>query len=121
MNITKTKLKKIINEVLNESMRDMFESDVSDANQALELLISSGMMPEPKEIHIDERFQSIDITFDSSEDVQELANLLRDMDIPEQKGGGWTIRPRFVTFETTLNLSVAPRQKGSGESFSLKI
>tara|TARA_R110000824_G_scaffold336413_1_gene522928 strand:+ start:89 stop:388 length:300 start_codon:yes stop_codon:yes gene_type:complete len=99
----------------------MFESDVSFANDAIELLINSGMIPKPKEIEIKEDYQSIYITFDSSEDVQKLEDLLIDMEIPKQKGGGWIVRPRFFTRGATLNLSVAPREHGSGESFSLKI
>jgi len=139
MRITKKQLKQIIKEeleslmdqprnstgeVLTEGLIDMFRNDTSYANQAIETMITAGMLPEPAEIEIDEDYQLIFLRFESEEELQQAESVLYDdLNIQKRRGGGWYARPRFWTGKHKsggwyISIYVNPREN-QGKSMRL--
>ena len=80
---------------LNESLSGMFSS-VENANQALELMITMGQIPEPIKLEVNEQWGSIYIKFNSNEELQQLINLLDKYGLTRQEGGTPQIPAYFV-------------------------
>ena len=70
---------------INESLDAMFSS-VGSANQALNLLIDAGMLPEPVKLEPNEQWGSIYIKFNSNEELQQLTDLLDEYGVNQQLG-----------------------------------
>ena len=97
---------------LNESLGDMFRSDVEYANTAIETLISAGLIPEPK--HIWPKWNGIYISFNSPEELQQLIDILEEEGVKEQVGSK-DARPMYFKSINLMN----PKQAST--ALTLKI
>tara|TARA_Y100000593_G_C4218032_1_gene290294 strand:+ start:351 stop:707 length:357 start_codon:yes stop_codon:yes gene_type:complete len=118
MKLTKEKLKILILETLEESISDMFKSDVEYANTAIETLVIAGMLPQPKEIKINKRMDSIFINFNSNEELLQLIDFLKSEGIPQQMGTS-TPRPTFFVSKPFRNMETGVRPEAT--ALTLKV
>ena len=84
-------LTSMILEVMKESLDGMF-STIENSNQALNLLIDSGMVPDPIEMKPDT--DSIYIRYNTNEELRELIKILEDSGVQQQRGTGGS-RPSY--------------------------
>tara|TARA_R110002074_G_scaffold96444_2_gene209546 strand:- start:1339 stop:2361 length:1023 start_codon:yes stop_codon:yes gene_type:complete len=91
---------------LNESLSGMFSS-VEGANQALELMITMGQIPEPVEIDVNETWGSVFVKFNSNEELQQLIKLLDEYGFTRQLGSS-PQRPAYFVNKPLVSKRAEP-------------
>ena len=87
-----------VTEVINESLSAMFTS-VEFAKQALELAMESGMIPKPSKMK-ETVFDTIQIHFNTHEELKQFMDFLEDQGIPRQTGISNIKRPTYFVFKS---------------------
>ena len=88
----------MVTEVLNESLSGMF-STVEYTKQALELAIESGMIPKPSKMK-ETVFDTIQIHFNTHEELKQFMEFLEDQGVPRQTGISNIKRPTYFVFKS---------------------
>jgi len=98
MKLDRKYLTSLVTEVMNESLSGMF-STVEYAKQALELAIESGMIPKPSKIK-ETVFDTIQVHFNTHEELKQFMNFLEDQGVPRQLGISNVKKPTYFVFKS---------------------